>query len=312
MHPFHPSVLGALGAQHGVASAKQLEELGLSRRQVTRMVTAGQLTVAHRSVFRLAGFPVTFESMCAAASLADENLAVSHQSAARLSGIRQMTTARLHVTAPCRRRPIAPGDVIVHRSRMFIPDHIVVRADKIRVTSVARTLFDLASAVGADRLESAVEHALQLQLVAYQDLADMAAQMTKRGRSGSRRFATLIESRPVTQIAVDSNDELVLERALIAAGLAAPVRQYELRPPNQVPIHPDLAWPDIRWAVEVDHRTWHETAEATAADNARDRQVRMLSWEVERVSDREIRRNLPGVVRDLRKLHAIRLANITH
>jgi Transcriptional regulator, AbiEi antitoxin len=307
MHPFHPSVLGALGTQHGVASAKQLEELGLSRRQVTRMVTSGQLTVVHRSVFRLAYFPVTFESVCAAASLADDGVAVSHQSAARLAGIRQMTTARLHVTAPCRRRPIGPGEIVVHRTRMFLPDHMIERADKIRVTTVARTLFDLASAVGADRLETAVEHALQLRIVEYSHLTNMAEQMGKRGRPGSRRFAALLESRPATQTAVDSNDELVLERALIAAGLPAPVRQYELRLPDAVPIHPDLAWPDIRLAVEVDHRTWHETSEATAADNARDRQVRMVSWQVERVSDREIERNLPAVVRDLSKLYALRV-----
>jgi hypothetical protein len=303
MHAFHPDVLALFSQQHGVANAEQLEAAGLTKFQIATMVRKRQLTVVHRSVYRLASSPVTIEATCAAACLADCGLAVSHQTAGRLWGIRHMTTAVTHVTVATDRRPITDPGVRVHRSRAFDVGELTVRPDGIRLTKPARTLFDLSSVVGIERLETAVEHALRLRIVTIEELHATANVLRSRGRPGLRRFVALLESRPAGQRPVDSHDELVLDRALIAAGLPAPVRQFPVRLATGDEIHPDLCWPDVWWAVEVDHHEWHGDAAATRYDNERDRQLRILGWEVERVSESEVRDNLDAVVRDLTALY---------
>jgi very-short-patch-repair endonuclease len=310
MHAFHSDVLALFGRQHGVASADQLQAAGLTKFQISTMVRKRQLIVVHRAVYRLASSPITFESLCAAASLTDHELAVSHQSAARLWGLRQMTTAVTHVTVASDRRPIADASVRLHRSRAFRVDELAIRDDGIRLTKPARTLFDLSATVGKDRLETAVEHALRLGIVTIAELTGIAADLRTRGRPGLRQFVDLIESRPVNQQPVDSDYELLLDRALNAAGLPAARRQFPIRLLTGDEIHPDLAWPALRWAIEVDHGEWHDGASPTRYDNERDRQLRLLGWEVERVSDSEIRDNLAAVVRDLTELYRNRVRSV--
>jgi hypothetical protein len=308
MEPFHPDLLALYRSQHGVASEDQLAALGLTRRQIQYLIASKQLEREHQGVYRLTAFASTFESQCVAVSIAEDEVAVSHQSAGRLWGLRQMQSARLHVTVSHYRHPFAAGHVRVHRS-LVVADHWRVRPDGIRVTSPARTLFDLAGTMGDQRLESAVEHALQLNLVTLPELWEVARTMARRGRAGSGRFVRLLNSRPAWLKPVDSNLELLVSDALVAHGLPKPIRQHPLRLSNAMTIHPDLAWPDVRWAVEVDHVTWHGGVVATMDDHARDRQLRLIGWEVERVTDREIKDRLPAVVRDLASLYQQRIGN---
>ena len=303
MHTFHPTVLSLYRQQYGVVSGEQLRQAGLTRSQIERAVTERQLLGVHGGVYRLASTPESFEGRCLAANLADEELSISHQSAARLLGIRQMRDARFNVTVGHGRHPVVAGDVRVHRSGVLDPTHFRTRPDGIRLTSPARTMFDLAKVVGPDRLESALEHALQLDLTTMPEVWAMTRQMACQGRPGSGRFVRLMNSRPGWLKPVDSNLELMLERALIQAGLPRPVRQYGLRLRNAVTIHPDLAWPDVRFAVEVDHVTWHGGIVPVMDDAARDRQVRLVDWEVERVTDREFTTRLDAVVRDIVTLY---------
>jgi hypothetical protein len=302
MQPFHPQVLALYRSQHGVASEDQLGTLGLTRRQIQYLASSKQLEFEHQGVYRLAAVESTFESQCVAVSLADDEIAVSHQSAARLWGLRQMQSARLHVTVSHHRHPIAAGHVKVHRS-VVVDQHWRERPDGIRLTSPARTLFDLAGVVSPQRLESALEHSLRLNLVTLPELWEVARALAGRGRSGSGRFVRLLNSRPAWLKPVDSGLELTVAHALVARGLPMPVRQHPLRLSNAVTIHPDLAWPDLRLAIEVDHVTWHGGVVATMNDHARDRQLRLIGWQVERVTDREIKDRSAEVVRDLVSLY---------
>jgi very-short-patch-repair endonuclease len=306
MHSFHPDVLDLYRSQYGIASRKQLCEAGLTYRQIEHLVASLQLAIVHDGVYRLAAVPESFESQCASITLADDEVAISHQSAGKLWGLRQMQSVRVHVTVSHTRQPFVAEHVRVHRSGLTGGDDWHVRDDGIRVTSVARTLFDLAGVVSPTRLESALEHALRQRLVTMPDLWAVARRLARRGRSGSGRFVLLLNSRPTWLRPVDSNDELILEKALVASGLPQPIRQHKLQLPNAVPIHPDLAWPAIRWAVEVDHVTWHGGSVATMNDNVRDRQLRMIGWEVERVTDLEIKEHLDRTTHDLAHLYRLR------
>ena len=311
MHPFHSAVLEHFARHYGVSSGEQLRALGLTRHQIELTVERRQIIAIHGGVYRLASTPESFEGRCLAACLADPELAISHQSAGRLSGIRQMRDVRYHVSTSHGRHPVVAGDVRVHHTGVLDPDHVRTRKDGIRLTSPARTMFDLAKVVGPERLESAVEHALRLELTTIPELWEIARRLAVRGRPGSGRFVRLLHARPAWLRPVDSDLELRFERAVMAAGLPQPVRQHPIRLRTGVKIHPDLAWPNLCLAAEVDHVTWHGGIVPIIDDRTRDRQLRLLSWQVERITDREITTNLGGVVRDFVELYHQRSRTIT-
>lgn len=75
----------------------------------------------------------------------------------------------IHVTVPCsaddprRSRPDPPG-VVVHYVPELHPDDVTV-VDGIRMTSVSRTLVDLADVMEADELRGCFERARELGLL---------------------------------------------------------------------------------------------------------------------------------------------------
>ena len=304
-------VLGLFGRQYGLASRAQLTSNGLTDDAIRGRVTAGILTTVHRGVYRLAGTAESFHGDCTAVTLTGRGAVISHQSAGRLWGLRQMNHTMLHVTVPHGRRPLTGDRIKFHRSTVIPVEHTDTRHAGICVTTVDRTLFDLANALSPERHESAVEHALRLGLTTIENLAVIGQVMSTRGRPGSRRFIAMIDGRSPERRPVDSDGELVLERALMAAGLPRPVRQHTLRIPGGVTIHPDLAWPDVRLAVEFDHATWHSGVAASLDDRSRDRGLRAISWDVERVSDRELRDRRQSVVTEIARIYHHRLATLT-
>ena len=86
---------------------------------------------------------------------------ISHQSAAVLWGLLSSSRATVDVTVPTGSRGRRSG-LIVHRTRRLAPEDRAV-VDGIPVTSVARTLGDLAEAAPR-RLARAVEEAERLRL----------------------------------------------------------------------------------------------------------------------------------------------------
>lgn len=182
----------------------------------------------------------------------------------------------------------------------------MVRADGIVVTSPPRTLFDLASVLDADALESAIEQGIDRGMFGVPTLWGVARRLATRGRPGSTRFVDVLAGRPSWVKPVGSNHELVLARALVAAGLPEPVRQHPVMLGNGRTVHPDLCWPDVRLIVEVDHVTWHGGRIASTQDKRRDRQLRLRGWEVDRVTDADLRDAREVTVREVVELHALR------
>ena len=71
-------------------------------------------------------------------------------------------------------------------------------------------------------------------------------------------------------------------------------------------IHFDVADPEIKWGLEIDHVTWHGGRFDAQYDKTRDRGALRIGWQVDRVTDQECRTDLATVVRELVELHALR------
>jgi very-short-patch-repair endonuclease len=86
--------------------------------------------------------------------------------------------------------------------------------------------------------------------------------------------------------------ELVVQEALVAAGLPAAVQQHPVTLPNGRTAYLDLAYVDPRVDIEIDHSEWHATPSAVEHDKARDLGLAVLGWERLRLTERSIERRL--------------------
>jgi very-short-patch-repair endonuclease len=88
------------------------------------------------------------------------------------------------------------------------------------------------------------------------------------------------------------------------------VRQHPLRLPNGVTIHVDGADPAVRWAVEIDHVTWHGGRFDAQRDKSRDRGARRIRWQVDRVTDLELAEDFDRAIDELVDLYRLRVAEV--
>jgi very-short-patch-repair endonuclease len=302
VHSLNPSLTAWLAAHHGVVTSSDLVRFGVSRHQTKRLIRDGVLVSYLRAVYRVAAAPRTLDQAAALACAAGPDVVVSHVSAGREWGLRRLgSDARLHVTIAGQNHRQLPG-VVIHRSHRVEPTDVVERPDGIRFTSPPRTVFDLASIVSDEQLESIIEQVLHDALATLPTLMSTAVRLRQRGRNGSARFGRVIESRPAWLKPVDSDLELRVERAIVAAALPRPLRQHPVRLPSGETFRLDFYWPDHLEALEVDHVTWHGGKFDATADKRRDRLMRQLGIHTTRITDDDVRHRLPTVISDIRAI----------
>jgi very-short-patch-repair endonuclease len=196
--------------------------------------------------------------------------------------------------------------VVLRRSNVIDESDAVQRADGIRVASPPRAWFDCARDIDDERFERLTEWVLD-QHATLPTLWHTAQRLQARGRPGLARVKRVMSQRADWQKPAGSGLELRVLRALEARGIVL-VRQYPLALANGITIHPDGADPSIRWALEIDHVTWHGGRLDAQRDKVRDRQTRLLGWEVERVTDQELAENFTGAIDEIVALYRRRQA----
>ncbi len=167
----------------------------------------------------------------------------------------------------------------VHRTRRLdLADRAT--ADAIPVTSVARTLVDLAEVLAERHLANAVHEAEVQRLF---DLgAVKEAQARVPGRAGRHRLDRVLAAYAPRPFIRSEAENRFLE-ACAAAGLP--------RPRSAVSIggrEVDFLWPDRRVAVEVDGAAVHLTQRAFHEDRSRDRELAVLGYQTLRVTWRDL------------------------
>lgn len=294
-----------VGERHGIVHTDELLADGLTRSGVRRLVGDGLLIRRHSAVYRLATAPDTFEARCAAACAAEPDAVISGPAAARLWEFRHVwRTDEPIVLVRHDRTPLSRG-VQLRRTNVLEPEDFSRRPDGIRVASPARTWFDCARDVDEIRFERLTEWVLDHHC-AVPALWRVRRRLRQRGRPGLARVNRVLSSRAAWQKPAGSGIELEVLTALERRGIGPLVRQHRLVLPDGVAIHTDGALPDIRWAVEVDHVTWHGGRLDAQRDKGRDRKLRRIGWQVDRVTDVEVRESLESTVSELVELVHLR------
>jgi hypothetical protein len=261
--------------QFGLVTRKQALTV-VTRRDLERALDCGSLYRVAQGVYAFAGVPPSWERLVMTAVLAaGEGARVSHGPAAVLWGVPGFE-GRLRpppeITVPHGRWPRLKG-VVVHSSIQLADAH-VGQLGAWPLTSVARTICDVASSVSRHALVSTLDQALVAGLVTLAEMTEMVEQMRGGGRRSLGGLPALLALRGGEYERADSRPEAVLHRWIVKAGLPVPVQQH----PVTVDGHHywiDLAYPDA--AVFVEYDGWDTHRARSSFDNDRARRNRLAS-----------------------------------
>ena len=273
---------------------EQLAALGLGRGAIQHRVGRGLLHGVHRGVYAVGHRLLSRDGHRMAAVLAAGPGAVlSHRSAAALWAIRDTSRAGIEITAAhkCRR----PG-IDAHRGAVP-PDEVTVRRG-IPVTTVSRTLLDLAAVVSEQQFEHALNEAEIGRLTSPLSLDALIARYPRRNGTAAIKRA-LEKQRQIGEAVTKSAMERRFLELVDANGLQRPKTNEPLGPYN-----PDAVWRDQRLVVELDSYDIHTTRRAFESDRARDRALTTAGYRVIRISWRQLTREPATIVHQLRTLLA--------
>lgn len=231
----------------------------------------------------------------AAVLTAGPETVLSHRSAAALWGMLPPSSVAIEVTRPTRLRS-RPG-LRAHRSALR-PDEIT-RVDGIPVSTVSRTLFDLAAIGNRRQVENAFNEAEVRGLTDRLSVPMLLERYPRR--RGTRMLRQLTDgdsaSRGVTRLELEERFKEVLDRT----DLPRPRLNADVAVSGQF-FEVDCLWAEQRLIVELDGRAVHGTRRAFEKDREKDRLLQVAGWRVVRVTWRQMHDDGPALVTDLGRM----------
>lgn len=289
-------IVAVASRQHSVVGHGQLTDLGIGEGAIKHRLRCGRLYLVHRGVYAVGGRRLTRDGRWWAALIAlGPGAVLSHRAAAALWGLRR--SEGVDVTVPGDRR--APSGVVVHRS-VLPPDEVAERAG-FPVTTVARTIVDLAAIRPLHEVRKAVDEAERLRLGDTLSLADVVARYP--GKRGIRKVrAILAEGRIGADVTREELEERFL-RFIRRSKLPRP-RTNQLVDTARRTYECDCVWQQQRLIVELDGYASHGTRRAYESDRERDRALSVAGWRTVRITWRQLHDDPEAVRRDLEALLA--------
>jgi very-short-patch-repair endonuclease len=261
------AVLAEMAApSHGVVTRVQLLRAGITSDEIQQRLATGALQREHRGVYRVGHRAPSVEARYLAAVWACGDAAVlSGRPAAHVWGILKGTAPPPEVTAPGEDRI---EGVTTHRARSI--DRTTHCG--IPVTTVPRTLVDLASHLSLDALARACHEAGVLHDTTPKQVdAILAKRVRTRGAEKLRRIL-----RGDVHVTLSELERQFLRR-LRQADLPLPKTN---RPAGGRRV--DCRWPDRRLTIELDSYRYHHSRYAWEQDRRREREARARGDEFRR------------------------------
>ena len=285
-------IIGELArGQQGNVTRQQLLGAGVTPTEIRSRVEKGALLPEFRGVYRVGHRAPSVEALYhAAVAACGDEAALSGLAAAYLHSLIRGTPPPPEVTARHHRR--IPG-LKTHHCRALDPREItVVRG--IRVTTVPRTLVDIAA------------------VLALEDLARACHEAGGRYRTTPRHVEAVLSRRPTAPGSANLRRVLhgdahvtlgALERRFLellrAAGL--PLPETNRRAGS---FRVDCRWPHHRLTVELDSYRWHSSRHAWEQDRRREREARARGDEFRRYTYADVMEDPEPMLRELRALLA--------
>jgi len=273
--------------QHGVAATRQLRALGLTHDDIRYRTAAGRLHRIHQGVYAVGYRKLTPHGHRMAAVLAYGREAVlSHQTAAALWGIGQPSW-KIHVTTPRTKRS-RPG-IRAHTALLHAEDGTI--RDGIPVTSVARTIIDLAPHRDENGVANLIEDADRKEVL---DFSALERAIARRPRAAGvvRLRAVLADYRGPA----DTRSKLERHFRAFIARNRLPEPQYNVLVAG---LTVDVYWPQWKLVVELDSRDYHANLSAFERDRVRDAILQKAGFRVLRVTSKRLDNEPAAVLADI-------------
>jgi len=266
--------------QHGVVSWRQLTGAGLRRGAIDHRVRIGWLHRMYRGVFAVGHRPLTRDARWMGAVLAcGELAALSHVCATALWEVRPYSGTWIDVTVPIRTGRESRDRIRLHRSSTLKADDVTTHRG-IPVTTIARTLLDVAATFTAPALARTVE---QTEIRRRFDLKAIEGTLARHPNHPGRARLTR---------AIDLYRDDELTRSDLEAVFLALCQDHAIPRPlvNHIIENDevDFFWPHQRLVVETDGRGTHLTRAAFERDRDRDARLVALGYRVLRFTERQV------------------------
>jgi hypothetical protein len=256
--------------QADVVAAWQLTQMGWSWERVKHHARQEGWRRIHQGVYALTQAPLTRRQSWMAATLTAPGTALAAASAAACWGFRPCKAAFEVVVRQGSGGPRRMGGLLVMRTRLME----ATTRDGIPITTVNRTLIDLAATLDARAIAKSVRVAIRLKLTTAPSLLDaLLDHPTRRGTRQLRELAERYKDLPIARTRSDA-EATALE---------------QLQPPQvNVRINgeeADLVWPEQRLIIEIDGPQYHLFPDEDARKEAA---WRAAGYEVRRVSSDDV------------------------
>jgi very-short-patch-repair endonuclease/predicted transcriptional regulator of viral defense system len=283
--------------QHGVVGRWQLIREGLSEEEIDGRIRTGRLHPVRHGIYAVGHTCLSRKGRWLAAVLASGPDAVlSHYSAAALWMIRPSSRSIINVTDPVKSRSWDG----IRRHHKALPGDEVTVMEGIPVTTVPRTIFDLAATEPLDVVKAMLREAEFRQLHDRLSLWDLVERYP--GRRGVRKVKVALEAlkdEPIDEYKSRFEERFGpflrrhhLPRARFNQWILVGDKRFQV----------DCLWPDQRQIVELDGWEGHKTRTAFREDRARDRRLRVAGYGVTRLTWNQLEDEPESVAADLRAL----------
>jgi very-short-patch-repair endonuclease/predicted transcriptional regulator of viral defense system len=292
-HPGDREIAKLAERQHGVVALWQLLRLGFDSGAIEARLARGRLHRVHQGVYAVGHRRLDWRGVLIAAVYAYGPEAVlSHRSAARLWGIRPNNRRDVDVTVPGRglrrRSGLQPHCV----RRLDVRD--ITQIDGIPVTTLPRTLLDLAEVVPKDHVIKAVTEAERQQLIDLNAIKELLARSP--GRRGQRPLREILSDAVIEPRTREEFEHRFFhfchEARLPKPKVNTAVEGYEV----------DLFWPHAKLIVELDSWSFHRHRKAFEDDRERDAVLLTAGYRVVRITWRQLTREPKKLEARLRAL----------
>lgn len=284
--------------QAGVLHRRQLREAGITRAAIARRVASGELVQVDDHVFVIPGSPPTWH----------QRIWIELQRSASPSVVGFRTASQLHHVG---RITASDVDVLeiepdkhhgavaaLHRSTRLPTWHLTT-VDGIPVTSVTRTIFDLAGLVSPARrrrglpslAQVQVERALDDALARGVPLAQferVLASLGGRGRPGTRLMRELVLERSDGEAATESELEDLVVAVFARHQIEVPTRQVAVGGTAAPVGRVDFVFRPERVVLEADGRRHHTALLDAESDRWRDLELAAAGYVCVRVTKRQL------------------------
>lgn len=267
--------------QGGRISRRQLLALGLGPGAIDHRRATARIHVVSRGIYAVGhvhrcGHAAVWEALLACGS----DAVLSHRSAAAVWGVLPTPATIVQLTVPGERgRKRRREGIRTHRA--LVPAGERTRREGLPVTTLARTLLDVAASEPTRVVEQALDGAdtqRVLDLGAIERVAPPGC-----GRPGARHlWSVLRRHHPGTTITKSKKEEAMLAicraRGLPHPAVNAYVEGWEV----------DFVWHAHRFGVEVQSTAFHATSQRIGRDAEKEADLMAAGWQVLHVADRQL------------------------